>query len=46
MAWPLDEAKLNRVRALMKDQDLSALVVRAPDNVRAVSHQLLVHEGL
>src|SRR5438309_9681302 len=33
MAWPLDEAKLNRVRALMKDQDLSALVVRAPDNV-------------
>src|SRR5947207_13173317 len=33
MAWPLDEQKLNRVRALMKDQDLSALVVRAPDNV-------------
>src|SRR5947208_14807551 len=33
MAWPLDEAKLNRVRTLMKDQDLSALVVRAPDNV-------------
>src|SRR5512140_2528749 len=33
MAWPLDEAKLNRVRALMKDQDLSALVVRAPDNI-------------
>src|SRR5438132_13419643 len=33
MAWPLDESKLNRVRALMKDQDLSALVVRAPDNV-------------
>ena len=33
MAWPLDEAKLNRVRALMKDQDVSALVVRAPDNV-------------
>src|SRR5437016_141082 len=33
MAWPLDEAKLNRVRALMKDQDLAAVVVRAPDNV-------------
>ena len=26
-------SKLNRVRSLMKDQDLSALVVRAPDNV-------------
>jgi Xaa-Pro aminopeptidase len=33
MAWPIDYVKLNRVRALMKDQDLSALVVRAPDNV-------------
>jgi Xaa-Pro aminopeptidase len=33
MPWPIDEAKLNRVRALMKDQDLSALVVRAPDNL-------------
>src|SRR6267378_2980696 len=33
MAWPFDESKLNRVRALMKDQDVSALVVRAPDNV-------------
>jgi Xaa-Pro aminopeptidase len=33
MAWPVDESKLNRVRALMKDQNLSALVVRAPDNV-------------
>jgi Xaa-Pro aminopeptidase len=33
MAWPMDESKLNRVRALMKDQDVSALVVRAPDNV-------------
>ena len=33
MAWPKDEAKLNRVRDLMKDQDVSALVVRAPDNV-------------
>jgi Xaa-Pro aminopeptidase len=33
MAWPIDKAKLERVRELMKDQDLSALVVRAPDNI-------------
>jgi len=33
MPWPIDEAKLNRVRALMKDQDVTALVVRAPDNL-------------
>ncbi len=33
MAWPIDEPKLSRVQALMKEQDLSALVVRAPDNV-------------
>src|SRR5271167_4363057 len=33
MAWPADKIKLDRVRALMKDQDLSALVCRAPDNV-------------
>jgi Xaa-Pro aminopeptidase len=33
MSWPIDEAKLNRVRALMKDQDVTALVVRAPDNL-------------
>src|SRR6266704_3143457 len=33
MPWPIDQTKLDRVRALMKDQDLSALVVRAPDNV-------------
>jgi Xaa-Pro aminopeptidase len=33
MSWPIDEIKLNRVRSLMKAQDLSALVVRAPDNV-------------
>src|SRR5215813_9775185 len=31
--WPLDKAKLDRTRALMKDRDISALVVRAPDNV-------------
>src|SRR5229473_6294673 len=33
MAWPADIAKLSRVRALMKEQDLDALVVRAPDNI-------------
>jgi Xaa-Pro aminopeptidase len=33
MAWPLDQLKLSRVRSLMKEQDLSALVVRAPDNI-------------
>jgi Xaa-Pro aminopeptidase len=33
MAWPIDNSKLQRVRALMKDQDIHALVVRAPDNV-------------
>src|ERR1039458_2831511 len=33
MAWPRNNLKLDRVRALMKDQDLSALICRAPDNV-------------
>src|SRR6476469_3278552 len=33
MAWPRDDAKLERVRALMADQELDTLVVRAPDNV-------------
>ncbi|MCP9485002.1 MAG: Xaa-Pro peptidase family protein [Gaiellaceae bacterium MAG52_C11] len=33
MSWPRDEAKLERVRAAMADQELDALVVRAPDNV-------------
>ena len=33
MPWPIDESKLDRVRALMKDQGLTALVVRAPDNI-------------
>src|SRR5579862_7497368 len=33
MAWPIDNTKLDAVRAAMKDQGLSALVVRAPDNV-------------
>jgi Xaa-Pro dipeptidase len=33
MGWPRDEAKLGRVRALMDEEGLDALVVRAPDNV-------------
>jgi Xaa-Pro dipeptidase len=33
MTWPRDDARLDRVRALMADTDLDALVVRAPDNV-------------
>ena len=33
MSWPRDDAKLARVRALMAEAELDALVVRAPDNV-------------
>ena len=33
MSWPVDNAKLDRVRALMHERGLDALVVRAPDNV-------------
>ena len=33
MSWPEDRAKLERVRALMAEEELDALVVRAPDNV-------------
>jgi Xaa-Pro aminopeptidase len=33
VTWERDDAKLERVRALMGDHDLDALVVRAPDNV-------------
>ncbi|MDX6439975.1 MAG: hypothetical protein QOF45_2558 [Gaiellaceae bacterium] len=33
MSWARDDAKLDRVRALMAEQELDALVVRAPDNV-------------
>ena len=33
MTWPRDLAKLQRVRELMADEELDALVVRAPDNV-------------
>jgi Xaa-Pro aminopeptidase len=31
--WPRDDTKLERVRAGMAEQELDALVVRAPDNV-------------
>jgi Xaa-Pro aminopeptidase len=31
--WPRDEAKLERVRALMAEHELDALIVRAPDDV-------------
>src|SRR5207248_7540539 len=33
MSWERDDAKLDRVRALMAEEELDALVVRAPDNV-------------
>jgi Xaa-Pro aminopeptidase len=33
VSWDRDDAKLDRVRALMADHELDALVVRAPDNV-------------
>jgi Xaa-Pro aminopeptidase len=33
VSWPRDDAKLDRVRALMADEGLDTLVVRAPDNV-------------
>src|SRR5439155_10074297 len=33
VTWPRDDAKLERVRALMAERELDALVVRAPDNV-------------
>ncbi|HXV32563.1 MAG TPA: Xaa-Pro peptidase family protein [Gaiellaceae bacterium] len=33
MSRPVDTAKLDRVRRLMADRELDALVVRAPDNV-------------
>ena len=33
MTWPRDDAKLDRVRALMAEDGLDAIVARAPDNV-------------
>ena len=38
MSWPRDDAKLDRVRALMADEGLDTLVVRAPDNVLYLSN--------
>jgi Xaa-Pro aminopeptidase len=38
MTWPRDDAKLDRVRALMAAEELDALVVRAPDNVLYLSN--------
>jgi len=38
VTWPRDDAKLDRVRALMADEELDALVVRAPDNVLYLSN--------
>ena len=40
MSWPRDDAKLERVRALMAEEDMDALVVRAPDNVLYLSNFL------
>ena len=33
MAWPRDDAKLDRVRSLMAEEGIDAIVARAPDNV-------------
>ena len=38
MGWARDDAKLDRVRALMADEGLDAIVVRAPDNVLYLSN--------
>jgi Xaa-Pro aminopeptidase len=38
VSWTRDDAKLERVRALMAEEDLDALVVRAPDNVLYLSN--------
>lgn len=40
MSWPRDDVKLERVRTLMAEQDVDALVVRAPDNVLYLSNFL------
>jgi Xaa-Pro dipeptidase len=40
VTWPSDDAKLDRVRALLAERDLDALVVRAPDNVLYLSNYL------
>jgi Xaa-Pro aminopeptidase len=33
MGWPLDTEKLDRVRSMMAEQELDAIVARAPDNI-------------
>ncbi len=33
MAFPVDHLKLQRIQKRMQEQQISALVVRAPDNV-------------
>ena len=33
MGWPIDNAKLDRVRALMAAEGIDTLVARSPDNV-------------
>ncbi|MDA8311719.1 MAG: Xaa-Pro peptidase family protein [Actinomycetota bacterium] len=33
MSWPVDTARLERVRRLMAEEDLEALIVRSPDNL-------------
>ena len=38
MSWPVDATKLDRVRSLMAEQELDALVVRAPANVLYLSN--------
>ncbi len=38
MTWPRDDAKLDRVRSLLAESDLDAVVVRAPDNVLYLSN--------
>ena len=45
VSWPRDDAKLERVRALMASDGLDALVVRAPGQ-RPLPDELLGHEGL
>ena len=40
MSWRRDEPKLARVRELMAEEDVDALVVRAPDNVLYLSNFL------
>ncbi|MDH3606052.1 MAG: Xaa-Pro peptidase family protein [Acidimicrobiia bacterium] len=38
MAWPVDEVRLARVRGAMEEDDLDAIVVRAPDNVHYLTN--------